>query len=238
MDGIESFLNAYGLAAIFGLMLVKAVGVPIPIPADVVMLAASARVAVGKLDVWQAFAAILVALVVGGVIQFLLARGPGRGFLYRFGRTLGLTPARLDAVARTVEKGGPIGIGLAVLTPGIRAAAVAACGLAALPLRVFVPGLTLGSGLFLALHFFLGALIAPLVAGLSQSGLLVIVLALAIAGMGAWVVIRRRQRPDAPANEVIAEALEAWHEATCPVCLALGAALPTASVQPATAGRG
>ncbi len=228
MEGIEAFLNSYGLAAIFGVMLVKSAGVPIPIPADVIMLATSARVAEGRLVLWQAFLVILLAMVAGGMIQFGLARGPGRNALYRFGRYLGLTAARLDAAARTVKQGGPIGIGLAILTPGIRAAAIAACGLAALPMRIFAPGLVLGSALFLSLHFFLGALIAPLLAGLAQATALPIVLglivALLIAGLGVWIIIRRRQRPAAPAGEVVAEALEAWHEATCPVCLALGAA--------------
>ncbi len=228
MENIEAFLNSYGLAAIFGLMLVKSIGVPIPIPADVIMLAAAARVAEGKLVLWQAFIVILLALIAGGIVQFTLARGPGRGVLYRFGRYLGLTSARLDAAAATVKKGGPIGIGLAILTPGIRAATVAACGLAALPMRIFMPGLALGSGLFLALHFFLGSLIGYLLAALTQAGLLQIALPIVVvfiaAGLVVWAVIRRRQRPYAPRGEIVAEALEAWHEATCPVCLALGAA--------------
>ncbi|HEY4688173.1 MAG TPA: VTT domain-containing protein [Anaerolineae bacterium] len=228
MENLETFLNTYGLAAIFGLMLIKSIGVPIPIPADVVMLATSARVAEGKLNLETAFAAILLALVAGGIVQFLLARGPGRNILYRFGRYLGLTAARLDSAATSVKKGGPIGIGLAVLTPGIRAATVAACGLAAVPMRVFTPGLILGSTLFLSLHFFLGAVLSTLLAGMSQVGLVLVVL-FVLAGVGVWVFIRRRQRPDAPIGEVAAEALEAWHEATCPVCLVLGATLPTAT---------
>ena len=222
MDNLETFLSTYGLAAIFGVMLLKAIGVPIPIPADIIMLATSARVAEGRLALWQAFGVILVALVAGGAIQFWLARGPGRGVLYRYGRYLGLTPARLDAAGATVKKGGPIGIGLAILTPGIRAATIAACGLAAVPLRVFVVGLILGSTLFLALHFFLGALIGSLLSTLPPIGLLALVVALA-AGFAVWILIRRRQRRDAPRGEIVAEAFEAWHEATCPVCLALGA---------------
>ncbi len=228
MNGIEAFLNSYGLPAIFALMLVKAAGVPIPIPADVVMLATSARVAAGKFDLGLAFAAILIALVVGGVIQFGLARGPGRKFLYRFGRYLGLTAARLDAAAAVVKKSNPIGLGLIILTPGIRAASVAACGLAGLPLRTFVPGLILGEGLFLSLHFFLGALIASVLSGLTQLPTLSVLVAIGVAllglGFAVWVIIRRRRRPEAPRGEVIAEAFEAWHEATCPVCLVLGAA--------------
>ena len=222
MDTLETFLSTYGLAAICGVMLVKSIGVPIPIPADVIMLATSARVAEGRLALWQAFGALLVTLVVGGAIQFWLARGPGRGVLYRYGRYLGLTPARLDAAGATVKKGGPIGIGLAILTPGIRAATIAACGLAAVPPRVFVLGLLLGSTLFLALHFFLGALIGSLLSTLPPIGLLALVATLA-AGFAVWFFIRRRQRRGASTGEIASEAFAAWHEATCPVCLALGA---------------
>jgi len=236
MDSLELFLNAYGLAAIFGLMLIKSIGVPIPIPADVVMLAVAARAAEGKLVVWQAFLIILLALVGGGFVQFWLVRGPGRGLLYRFGRYLGLTPARLDAASGVVKRSGPLGIGLAILTPGVRAATVAACGLAGLPIRTFVSGLIIGSGLFLSLHFFLGSLITSLlgsIPGLAFGPLpLVILGALLVIGLGVWVVIRRRQRPSASTGEVIAEAIEAWHEATCPVCLALGAASRLSSVAP------
>src|SRR5437868_4072940 len=141
MDGLDAFLEVYGLAAIFAIMLTKAVGVPIPIPGDVIMLAAAARAAEGKLSIWQAFLTILLAVVAGGFVQFALVRGFGRGALYRFGRYLGLTPTRLDAAAGKVERSGPVGIGVAVFTPGVRSATVVACGLAGLPLRVFLPGL-------------------------------------------------------------------------------------------------
>jgi membrane protein DedA with SNARE-associated domain len=224
MESIDAFLNVYGLAAIFLLMLVKAAGVPIPVPADVIMLAAAARAAEGKLSLWQAFLAILLALVLGGLIQFALARRLGRGVIYRSGRYVGLTPARLDAAAGTVRHGGPLGIGLAILTPGVRAVAVVACGLAALPLRVFVPGLVLGSTLFLSLHFalgFLGGSIIARLAGAVPWPWLALLVLLA-AGVAAWALIRRRQRPMASRGDIVAEALGAWHEATCPACLALG----------------
>jgi hypothetical protein len=105
MNSIDMFLVQYGLAAIFILMLVKSIGVPIPIPGDLIVLTAAARVAQGKLVLWQAFTAILVALILGGLVQFWLARGPGRSLLYRFGRYIGLTSARLDAADAGVKKG-------------------------------------------------------------------------------------------------------------------------------------
>jgi hypothetical protein len=47
----------------------------------------------GRVALAAAFATVLLALLVGGLAQFGLARGPGRRVLYRFGRYLGLTPA-------------------------------------------------------------------------------------------------------------------------------------------------
>lgn len=224
---LELFLDTYGLAAIFGIMLLKSAGVPIPIPADVLMLATSARVASGKLALATAFIALLVALAVGGVVQFMLVKGVGRGLLLRYGSYLGITPARLDAVGHRLEKGGVMGIGLAILTPGIRSVTVPACGIVGISLSRFAPGLTLGSGVFLALHFLIGVIGGVL---LNQAGLIISPLTLVIilvvllaAGFGVWYIIRRRQRPHDSAREIMAAAAGAWHEATCPVCLALGA---------------
>ena len=159
MNGIETFLNAYGLPAIAAVLLIKSIGVPIPIPADVLMFAAVARVARGTDGLGLTFAILLIAIIIGDVIQFWLARGPGRTTVYRVGRYLGLTPARLDAASTLVRKSGPVGLAVIMLTPGVRAASVVACGLANVSLRVFVLGLVIGEGLFLALHFFLGSIL-------------------------------------------------------------------------------
>ena len=227
MNGIETFFNAYGLPAIAAVLLIKSIGVPIPIPADVLMFAAVARVARGTDGLGLAFALLLIAIIIGDVIQFWLARGPGRATVYRLGRYLGLTPARLDAASALVRKSGPVGLAVIMLTPGVRAASVVACGLANVSLRVFVIGLVIGEGLFLALHFFLGSILTMVWQQLTQtaSGPLAVVIfvGLLLAGFGAWVLIRRHQRPTAPRSEIVGSAFEAFHEASCPVCLALGA---------------
>lgn len=226
MNGIEAFLNAYGLPAIAAVLLIKSAGVPIPIPADVLMFAAAARVTRGTDGLALAFAMLLIAILIGDVIQFWLARGPGRTAVYRVGRYLGLTPARLDAASTLVRKSGPVGLAVIMLTPGVRAASVAACGLANVSLRVFVIGLLIGEGLFLALHFFLGSILDVVWRQLTQSAsgplIVAIFIGLLLAGFGAWILIRRHQRPSAPRSEIIGSAFEAFHEASCPVCLALG----------------
>jgi membrane protein DedA with SNARE-associated domain len=216
MDALIVFLDSYGLAAACIVMLVKAMGVPIPIPGDVILLATAARAAEGKVVLWLAFVGLLAALTLGGTVQFFFARGPGRNFLYRFGPKLGLTRERLDRAARRVQQGGPVAIGLGVLTPGVRSAVVPACGLAGLPLRIFLPGLALGSAADIALHFVLGYLGVELLSSLVQLPSLLIAAGLAILGLAAWLVIARRKHLSP------AQALDAWAQATCPACLVVG----------------
>jgi membrane protein DedA with SNARE-associated domain len=227
MDSFNTFVSLYGLPAIFVILLVKAIGLPIPVPADVVMLAASAQVAQGVMPLAPTFGAILLALIIGGVIQFMLVRNLARRAGSKYGRFMGLTAARLDASTRVVKKGGPLGIGLAILIPGVRAATVVACGVANLPLRTFVAGLVIGSTAFLLLHFFIGYVGGPVLAALMQTlspaSVLALIVVVLLAGLAVWLIIRRRQRPAAPRGEIVMDALEAWHEATCPVCLTLGA---------------
>ena len=220
MEGLEGFLDTYGVAAACAVMLVKAVGVPIPIPGDVILLATAARAAEGKVVLWLAFVALLVALVVGGAMQFFLARGPARQLVTRYGHRLGLTAQRLDRVANSVQRGGPFGIGLGVMTPGVRTALIPACGLTGVPLRLFLPGLAPGSAVDLGLHFAIGYAGSSLLATLVQPSPLLVVIALAVVGMGAWFVIARRRKLRAE------QALNAWVQATCPVCLVLGSVAP------------
>ena len=231
MNGIDMFLTHYGLLAIFGVMLIKTIGVPIPIPGDVIIFTAAVRVAQGRLVGWEAYLAILVALLLGGLIQFMLARGPGRGLLYRFGRYIGLTKPRLDAAAEKIKKGGVPGLAIAILVPGVRGAAIMAAGLTGLVLRRFLIGLTLGSLLFLSLHFFLGyaggSVLFALGRILPLTTSIPLVLALLAAVYALWVVAVRRQKAAraelqaAQSEQDNAAALEVWHEGICPVCLAL-----------------
>lgn len=220
---IDMFLVQYGLAAIFIVMLAKSIGVPIPIPGDLILLTAAARAAQGKLVLWEAFIAILLALVVGGLVQFWLARGPGRGLLYRFGRYIGLTAARLDAATAKVKKGGIISITVTTLVPGVRSAAIVAGGLASVPLRIFLPGLFLGSTIFLAVHFFLGYLGGSILSVIGQvlplPTVVLLVFVLLVAVFALWVIGYRRQK--AARSQADAASVEVFHEGICPVCLAL-----------------
>jgi membrane protein DedA with SNARE-associated domain len=223
MNSIDLFLIQYGLIALFLVLFAKTAGAPIPIPTDLIILAAAARIATGGYVLWQVFLVILLALVLGALVQFLLARGPGRGLLYRFGRYLGLTPARLNAASQRVKQGGIVGLSIAILIPGVRGVAVAACGLADIPVIKFLAGTVIGSTLFLSLHLLLGYLGGTFFAAIGRilpmTGVVPIVLLLLVVVYILWMIAYQRNK--AAHQEPGAASLELWHEGICPACLAL-----------------
>ena len=82
-----------GLAALVVLLPMEA-GVPIPLPADLVMFTVGERVAAGKFPLWLAVGGFEVIAVVGTTALFIASRGPAHRIIARFGPRLGLTQAR------------------------------------------------------------------------------------------------------------------------------------------------
>src|SRR5260370_621241 len=77
------------------LLLPMEAGVPIPLPADLVMFTVGERVAAGRFSLWLAVAGFEVVAILGTTVLFLACRGPAQRIIARFGPRLGLTEARL-----------------------------------------------------------------------------------------------------------------------------------------------
>ena len=224
----DTILMQYGLLAIFLLLLTKSIGVPIPIPADLILLAAAVGAAQQKFNVGLAFALTVLPLVLGSLFQFGIARGPGRSLLFRFGRYLGLTPARLDAASARVKKGGIVGITISMLGPGIRDLCTVASGLAGLSLASFLPGLILGTSLFVGVHFVLGylggTLLTTIGSILPPTPILILLVIMLVLIFALWAIAYYRQKSAKTERGAEIEAL--WHEGICPACLALAMISP------------
>ena len=238
MPDMLGLLDTYGVLLLFGVILLKEIGVPVPFPGDLLMLLAGARAATGNLALWEVLVAATVAGFAGAFVQYFLARGPGRGFIYRFGKFVGLTPARLDKASATIKSRGWVAIALARALPGLRIGAVAACGLASVPLATFAVGLLAGTVLFVGFHTLLGFFAGPGVGAILSSlniPLLPVVIILAVLGLVGWLLIKRRQRGQVT-NDGVAPVLD-WADACCPVCLAaasLEKRLLSSQLQPAS----
>jgi membrane protein DedA with SNARE-associated domain len=196
------------------LLLPMEAGVPIPVPADLVMFAVGERVAAGKFPLWLAVAGFEVIAVLGTTALFLACRGPAQRILARLGPRLGLTEARLRRAAAFAETRGRPGLALGRGTPGLRTLTVVAAAVSGLSGRRALPALIVGSSVFLQLHLVLGLLLGPLADRAfdqAKGAALVAGAVLVAAGLVFWR-IRRRKRAAVPA---------AWTEAVCPACVGL-----------------
>jgi membrane protein DedA with SNARE-associated domain len=231
-------LPALGLA---GLLLVKEAGVPIPVPGDLLVIGAGigAAAAGGGVAAAGLLGLILLAGYAGGSLQFLLVRGAFREPLLAVLRLAGVPEQRLERLAEWLRRRGASGVATARATPGVRVAAIAASGLAALRFGPFLGGLVIGNGLFVGAHFLLGVVVGPpaLAAVSAAAGPVLVVAALAalaILGGAGWLVLRRQRERRGrastigrPPEQVAAEplglidGLGAWADAACPACLAV-----------------
>jgi membrane protein DedA with SNARE-associated domain len=211
--GSAGLAGGIGAAAGLALLVPMEAGVPIPIPADLVMLAVGARVGAGDMPLAVAVLAFEAVAVVGTTALFLAARGPGYAVVRRFGPRLGLTPARLDRAVGLIERRGWLALAVGRSAPGLRTLTVIAAGSSGLSPRRALPALIAGSSVFLQLHLFLGYFLGPAAVHVLHAATVPALAALAVllaGGIVFWLARRGRRL----AAVGLAEAL-------CPACLAL-----------------
>lgn len=228
---LEQVLRDYGLLAVFLVMLLKEFGLPVPIPADLIMLGVAAQSASGEIGLAAGFVALLLPMLLGGLFQYTVARGPGRRFIYRAGKFIGLTPQRLDVMMARVRKGGSAAVALGLTTPGLRIATTPASGLANLPPRRYVPGLLMGSAFFLGWHYAIGYAGGAALNQLQLPLPVLIGIVAAVVALGLIAALIKRSRKlrlakqtdtDAANQQAInLETFASWADASCPVCSAL-----------------
>ena len=227
MTDLASFLNEfllrYGLLAILVVMVLKEVGIPVPVPSDLIMITAGVQAATGVYSLFELLIAIEAAMIVGGSIQFFLARGMGRAFIYRVGRFIGLTKERLDQAMTALQRRGALGVFLGLNIPGARAGIIPAAGLAGLAYPAFAPAMISGSSIFYGWHIALGYLVGPSATALLENlhlPTLPVIVGLAILGLIVWLFMGGRRKGGA---ESTVDIVHSWTEAACPACLAITA---------------
>ena len=214
-------MDATALAGIVALLLIKEAGVPIPVPGDLVVIAAGATVAASGPPAAIALLAILAAGFAGGTLQFLLLRGRIRRGLLALLARLGVPEARIEPLAARLRGRGSLGVAVSRMTPGIRIVSIAASALAAIPMAAFVRGLMLGNTVFVGAHFGLGIVLGASASALVARGsgiivpLLIVVVALAVVGALGWAQLGRRRLRRGAAQAA------SWADACCPACLTL-----------------
>jgi membrane protein DedA with SNARE-associated domain len=215
MQGLGAFATTYGVLAIFGVMLLKEIGVPLPVPSDLLMIGAGVQIASGAYGVLELTAALAIAVLVGGSIQFLIARSAGRAIVYRLAARIGIDAAMLDRAVARVAAGGTRAVFVGLNVPGARAAVIPAAGVARFSFVPFTIATLAGSLVFYGWHVALGYVVGPAAGAVIERSVTLAVAAVGmVAAIGAlgWYLLRRR-----------GSAARQWTDAACPACLAITA---------------
>lgn len=158
---LTGLLDQHGVLAAFILILIEEAGVPVPIPGDFLMLLLGVHARQGRVPLLQALVVMELATLFGATVLYVAASHGGRSLVYRYGRYMHLTPERLARAERWLLRHGALAIVAGRLTPGLRMATVITCGVLGVPLRKFLPGLAVGSLLYILLYTLLGFFLGP-----------------------------------------------------------------------------
>ena len=101
---IEPYVVAYGVGAIFLIVYLESLG--LPLPGESALVAAGVLSARGDLGLGPALVAVFLGAVLGDGTGYWIGRFGGRPILQRFGPYLKLTPERLDRLERLFRERG------------------------------------------------------------------------------------------------------------------------------------
>jgi membrane protein DedA with SNARE-associated domain len=200
-------LVRHSFVAILLAVVIEELGLPSPIPTDVMIVFAGTTTegSVPRLALY--FVALVLASAVGGSGLYAIVRRGGRTMVDRFGRYVHLGPEQLARAENLLERGGWWSIALGRAIPGVRYATVIACGLLKVPFPRYVTAHIAGSSVYVAIFLALGAMFGPAILNrihLPASGLRLLWLLPLAVGLPLLILrwgrrVRSRQ-PAAPSS--------------------------------------
>ena len=197
-------LAEYSLAVILLAVMVEELGIPMPIPTDVLIVFVGAMSATSVVQLGQAFLMLSVVCAIGASGLYAIVRHSGRPLVERFGRYVHLGPKQLARSEALLVRGGWRAIALGRATPGLRLPTVIACGLFRISYPRFISAHLAGSAVYIAVFLVLGRVFGPAVLSwfhLPELGKHLLWLLLLAAGLPLLVVfVGLRAHPRQPSH--------------------------------------
>lgn len=142
-DWAKSFVENYGLLAIFVTMVLECA--LLPIPSEVVVPLGGVLAAQHHVALWQVVAVATFANLVGSLIIYLVGLYGGRELILRYGRYIRLSVHHLESTERWFQHRGQWTVFFTRMLPGVRSFVSLPAGIARMPLLRFALLTTLGS---------------------------------------------------------------------------------------------
>jgi len=160
---MPDFFSRYRLIAILVAVLLEEMGLPMPIPTDILIVLAGVSIGQHTPRVALVFVLLTLASTVGASVLYAIVRRGGRPLVDRFGRYVHIGPAQLARAEHLLQRSGWGGIAVGRAIPGLRYVTVIACGLLNVPYRRFVTAHVVGSSVYILTFLVLGSVFGPTV---------------------------------------------------------------------------
>ncbi|GAC1355178.1 MAG: hypothetical protein NVSMB42_13420 [Herpetosiphon sp.] len=157
---MPDFLERYGDIALLIILFLEDLGIPMPIPADVVLLYAGFRLRLHEVS-FSLIMLMFVAINLGATILYFVARSGGRPLVDRFGKYIHLDEDRLRRTEAWLTRRGLVAIIIGRSVPGVRIVTVIACGLFKIPIGKYLLGQLVGVGGYMAVLITVGYRLGP-----------------------------------------------------------------------------
>ena len=200
MDQLLQWISAYGYFAIFGLLVLGIVG--LPVPDETMLVLCGYLISRSRLHPVHAFVAAFTGSASGISVSYLIGRSAGGRVIHRYGRYLHLTQKRMDQVHEWFRHIGHWSLTIGYFVPGVRHVTAIVAGSSELEYRQFALYAYTGAALwvttFLSLGYYLGDRWMPVLRIIHRN--LTIVTIIAAAAVCVWLLVRHllrrpRQKP-------------------------------------------
>jgi membrane protein DedA with SNARE-associated domain len=196
-----ALLDRHSFIAMCLAVLLEELGVPMPIPTDLLIIFAGVKATLSLQGLGLWFLALNIASALGASGLYAVVRRGGRPLVARYGRYGHMGPEQLARAERTLARTGWTGIAIGRSIPGLRYGTVIICGLLNIPYRRFVTAHIVGSSIYIVAFLLLGAAFGPKVVervhlpALSLRLLWLLGLGLGLPLLLAWLCYRGHAQP-------------------------------------------
>lgn len=155
-SALTGFISEYGLMAVALIVMLRSAAVPIPVPADLLVVGVGVQAREQGTLLWPVWLLLSAATVIGALMFYAFVRWIGEGDATHYGRYVGLTPERLTVAEQRLEARGVRGVVVARIVPGLRLPIVAVCGMLGFEWWKVLVGVTLGALTYVGICIALG----------------------------------------------------------------------------------
>ena len=193
-ETILHWIAAYGLGAIFFLLMLGVFG--LPVPDETLLTFTGVLIGQGRLGFPSAWIVAASGSMCGITLSYVVGRTGGHGILVRYGAWLHITHDRVVRVEDWMEHAGRWALVFGYFIPGVRHLTAIVAGSSELPPSIFAsfayPGAAIWSLTFIALGWYVGDR-WPHVLATVHAHLVAAALVLA-AAVAVYLVVRRWRR--------------------------------------------